>query len=282
MDRFLAGAGAEQVLLNYDIDGDPVDAGNGDATVVVTDSAGVEVPQSPLAGVVGSTGEYTLTIPPTMLTLDNYTASWTMADDSPRTTEFELVGSFLFTIAALRARYTELVEDKYSADRVREVRNEVEDTFTRCARVSFTRRGYRESRSGADDATLFLTLRRLHRLISASIDTEALTVDELADVIVGDQWLQRKTGVWTTGVSNVDVLYEHGLASPPGPVVAKGLAYARHLLVRSAFDEANRAVLQSTELGTFRMSVAGGRHFTGLPDVDAVLEQWGRRHGAVG
>ncbi len=104
MDRILRGAGGTLTVTLYDSAGTPADAGAGNGTAAITDTAGVAIAGSPFAAVHGAanSGQYTVTIPASLTVLDTYSVAWTFPDASTRATAFDLVGGFLFTIADLR------------------------------------------------------------------------------------------------------------------------------------------------------------------------------------
>jgi hypothetical protein len=71
----------------------------------------------------------------------------------------------------------------------------------------------------------------------------------------------------------------HGYEAVPEPVRRAGLIYARTLLIRSAMEQSDRATAVFTDIGGYRLTIAGRDGPTGIPDVDAVLspDQYGRR-----
>lgn len=167
MDRLLSGAGGPVEITNYDSSGALANAGSGGSpTAVVLDSAGVAIAGSPFTITPVSTGLYRITIPATITTLDVYSVTWTLPDSSTRSSSFEIVGSFLYTIAAFRAFDTALANaTTYPAATVRDIREVVEDRFARAGRVSFTRRGMRDYLDGDGSSVLFTSERRLRTVV---------------------------------------------------------------------------------------------------------------------
>jgi hypothetical protein len=276
VDRILAGTAGTVEVLNYDSDGPPANAGVGDGSAAVTDSAGVAIAGSPFTATNVSTGLYRFQLPAALTTLDTYSVAWTMPDATTRASEFELVGSFIFTIASLRAFDTALANaSTYPAAAIRDARELVEDRFERAAGVSFTLRGRREVIDGSGRSTLWLDERLISRLVhvkvSGTVQT-GVTFDEHGKL----------TGSFPAGVRNVEVLYEHGHMPTPAPIHDAAKRYAREMLVKGAFDDLSRATGIQTELGFYRITQAGKERPTGIPDVDAVLAAYDRHMPNVG
>ncbi len=284
MDRILRDSGGTLQLLTYDATGALADVdGTTNPTIAVTDSGGNAV-----AGFTAtrlSAGTYQATVPGNLEQLDTYDVGWTWANGQSRRSRFEIVGTFLFEIADLRA-YDGTFTDAtaYPAAAIRSVREEVVDKFAspQAAGASFILRGRRERIDGTGEAALILAEFDVRTLVAAWVDGVAFTVAELADVVVHPfGMLERKSSTWPAGLRNVEVLYEYGFASVPGPVHRAGLRYAKHLLLTNALDATSeRATAVFNELGGYRLTLAGRDGPTGLPEVDAVLREFG--HARIG
>lgn len=276
MDRILRDAASTISLELRDDAENLLDADGQAVTVTVLDDAGTEV-AADLEATRASEGLYELTIPDAARsTLDRYTAEWACElGGTPSTfrTRFEVVGGFLFSIADLRAFDGELTAAEYPASQVREVRDTVAARFEKWCGVAFVPRGARVTLNGPDDTTLLLPYREVTRLVSASIDAgdgfEALTADELADVVVHRWGGLYRAASWTGGTGNVKAHVEHGYDDVPDPVHRAAMIYARSLLVASPIPD--RATSETTDVGTVRFSIAGRDGPTGIPEVDAVL-----------
>lgn len=275
MDRILSGAGGTLSIVLYDSAGAPSDAGGGNGTVAITNGAGAAIAGSPFTATHGATGNYSAAIPVTLTPLDTYRAVWTFPDTSTRTTYFEVVGGFLFTVADVLA-FDQALAAK-TAPAVVNVREIVEERFERVAGVSFTRRGTRVSVDGSGTDRLLCNVLELQALTGASIDGTALSAPDVADVSAYPIGLlvRDSGGIWTAGNRNIDLWVEHGYAAPPAPVHRAALTYAKHLLLNRAL-ETERATGISTDVGFMRMTIAGRDGSTGLPDVDEVLAEYGR------
>jgi hypothetical protein len=278
VDRLLRDAGGEQTLTSYDTNGDLADVNGAEApTVVVTDSGGTAVAGFTAART--STGVYKLTLPGNLEVLDNYSVVWSWTNGQSRRTSFELIGGFLFALAELRAFDAVLAnETTYPDARLLDVREAVEERMERNARVAFRPRGAREFLDGDGGRTLILQHRRPIRVVAASVAGTALTAGELEDLALYPTGkVIRRSGTWGGNEREVEVLYEHGYEVTPAPVHEAALRFARHVAVKTVFDDADRATAAITELGGYRLTIAGRDGPTGLPEVDAVIKQFGVR-----
>jgi hypothetical protein len=212
--------------------------------------------------------------------LDEYSVAWTFPDTTTRTTHFELVGTFLFTQAELRATDPVLADEtKYPDAMLVEAREDTEQRFEAAAFVSFTLRGGREYLNGTGLSTLMSRYQELQTLVSAKINSTPIDVSVIAVYPHGR--LFRSAG-WTTSFSlgrNVELLLEHGYREVPEPVRRVGLLYARAKLLRSALEQSDRATAVFTDIGGYRLTLAGRDGPTGIPEVDAVIgpDGFGRR-----
>lgn len=294
MDRLLRDfAGKVRVELR-DGTGELVDADDpAGVTAAVTDSAGVAVAGSPFAAGRVSTGVYEVAVPAAVTaTLDTFEVRWSATiigqPIAPRS-GFEVVGGYLFGLADLRALDPVLADEaKFPLTALADAREAAEERLETLCAVAFRPRGRRAALSGDGQRTLLLPDVEPLRLVSASVarwpgaDPQVFDDEDLADITLLE-WgaaIRQSRGVWPAGERNLSLLYEHGLDAPPEPVRRAALVLARAVLVRSAVPD--RATSESTDTGTIRYSIAGRDGPTGFPEVDAVIEQFGRRTPAVG
>lgn len=279
MDRILRSSGGAVSVTLYDSSGAPANPPAGAISATVRDSAGAQIGGSPfpVTNPPATTGVLTFALP-VVSALDVYDVTWTLPDASTRLTQFEIVGGYLFTIAQLRAFDSQLADaTKYPATMIRDVREEITDRFEQVARVSFVPRGRRQVHSGDGSSTLILDDMAVSALVSVEIDGVALAAPELANVHADEIGvLVYDGGIFPRGIRNVRVLYEHGFRTTPGPVVRAGMKLAKHLLLDLHADRSERATAVITEVGGYRLSIAGRDGPTGIPDVDAVLAQFGK------
>lgn len=282
MDRILRGPGGTVELELFDTAGDPVDAGAGNGTADVVDSNGVAIAGSPLTATHGSTGVYTIALPSTLTTLDVYDVTWNLPDSTTRTTQFELVGSFLFAQADLRALDSVLNDEATFPDAaIVKARQNAEERFEKAGNVSFTLRGGREYHDPTGTDTLLSRYEELRSLVACTIGGNAIAVSDVSVYPDGRLRYPAGWGLFNGTPRTIMTLVEHGYASVPEPVERAGLLYARTTLLRSALEQSDRATAVFTDLGGYRITLAGRDGPTGIPEVDAVLAQFGRRQAGA-
>lgn len=240
-----------------------------------------------IAGVPdASAGRLSYSLPAgTMTALDTYSVVW-RGEVSGEPVEYrrrvELVGGFLFEVEDLRAFDPAFADaTRYPAALVRAARTAAEERFEKACRQAFVPRGRRARAVGAGVARLEVRDNAVSALLAASIGTAALSADEIAEVDVRE-WgaLDRPPGkVWTAG-EPVRVHYEHGLEGPSPEESQAAMLLAREYLTRSNLS--SRATLEATDVGFFRLSIAGPEKPTGIPEVDAVIRSVGRHRPMIG
>ncbi len=239
-------------------------------------------------------GHLDITLPVTTLPLlDTYSFTWTGTKAAVTVTWtdiVELVGGYLFEISDLRkADRAFLDTDKYPTDVLKQIRNWVEDVIEgeRAADVAFVPRARRVVVNGSavyDRATgafgLYVPDYVVTRLYSASVNGSALTNTQVSAIVCDDDTLWSKDTTWPAGNKNVSLHYVHGYNLVPGAITRAALLLAREYLVKS--DLPSRASATSIGDQIFRLTIAGRDGITGLPDVDAAIEQFGRKGFQVG
>jgi hypothetical protein len=264
-----------EILL--DPDGNLVNA-------LVKDSAGTTVIASSAATRI-SAGLYRITVDQTVTNmLDTYTIEWSATISSKANkyiTEFEVVGKFFFTVKNLRDSHPDLADTTvYSTQALTDAREFAEELFENECGVAFRPRGRRATLDGSGTKEIFPDDRELRKLVSASIGGTVFAQAEIDDVAVYPNKLLRKLkGFWTAGDKNVVLLYEHGLDAPPEPVRREAIVLARSRLIQNLGKAPidSRVISVSTDDGTYRLAQAGRDGPTGIPSVDAVLEQFSRQ-----
>lgn len=216
--------------------------------------------------------------------LDTYAATWTDTDTAVTQwrSQVEICGGYLFEIADLRAFDSVLASTtKYPADKLRAARTAAEQRFETAFHLSFVPRGRRYTAVGDGGTRLRVPDNALRSLRAATLGSVALTVDEVA-AIVTREWgaFDRDDGnLWDSG-EVVTIWYEHGEDSPPAPVSQAVMVLAREYMVASSLS--SRAVTEATEIGFFRLSIAGRDGATGIPEVDEVGREFGRPRPGIG
>ena len=265
-----------------DRDGNAVTS-TGTPTVSIADGGGTVVHTMNATPVAGS---LSADVPcANLAALDMYTATWsgTVATVAQQWRSYvELASDYLFNLGDLRAMEPSLADtSRYTGAMCRAARTAAEQRFERAAKVAYVPRGRLLSVFGDGRGRLELADNVIRRVVSVSIDGVALTAGELAALTVRE-WgaLDRPSGFYWEDGAAVSVYYEHGYDYPPEPVRQAAMVLAREYLVRSPLS--SRATVEQTDVGFFRLSIAGGEKWTGIPDVDAAIEQFGRRRPNIG
>jgi hypothetical protein len=244
-----------------------------------------------------SIGTYTFTLAATATAeLTLYAITWTgNIGTQPQTitTYVEVVGAFLYTLAALRAvkvagQLAFQSTTDYPNQTLLDRRVEVTDDFEARTGYSFIPRFARETFDGDGQTSLILSKYRCQRLLSVTIDGAAQTATDytLADTGL----LQRKTGGTfpATTPQNVVVEYVYGFARPPAEISEVALARAAMLLLPAqASSTASTWITPDGTSYSFdpagRSLSGGGRSFYGVPKIDATLSDpaYNARRGGV-
>lgn len=254
-------------------------------SVTVYDGSGAEI----ATGTPTHTdGVFTYDIPTSAVTyLDVLQAVWTASDADGALMQWassvEIVGGFLFEIADLRNQDRTFTLDKYPSPVLREVRSWVEDVIEgpRAANVAFVPRASRITIDGSGTHALPLPNLDVREVYAVTVNGTAWSEDDLAQITPADGLLFLEWGkVWPGGKRNITLHYSHGLDRPPGAITRAGLMLAREYLVKS--DVPGRATATSIGDQLFRLTIAGRDGVTGIPDVDAAIDQFGRKTYTVG
>lgn len=256
----------------------------------ITNSAGTEISGSPVNIVSAaaphaghpSTGLYEVTLTPAMAALlDRYDVAWTVVQGGASQklyTSYEVVGGFICSIQEIREVDPKFADEiKYTNEKVVKARLRAQEVLERECGVAFRPKGRRMMLHGKGEALLLVQDLLVLRVVSASIGGTAFTSDEIADV-APHEWggLERNTaGIWARGVDNVKVHYEYGFVHAPEPIRAACAELAASYLFKSGLSD--RTVSVSSDEGTMRLAQAGVDGPTGIPMVDAVIEQFSHR-----
>lgn len=276
MDRLLRQTTARISLEVRDTEGELVSADpSTDVEVTVRDGAEDQVATG-TADEAG-TGLYEFELTPTQIaSLDVYEATWEVTlggQVNTFRTVFEVVGGHLFSIGEARG-FDQILADptEYPTSVIRNAREVVEDFLEDRCNVAFVPRAAREVLTGRGSRRLLLPHSHLLALISGSVDGMALTQGEIDELELEEKGaIQRPTGkVWAAG-AEVGLHYEHGHTRAPADVSRAGLKLLYHYLIAHVSGLPERAIQQTTEVGTFTLSFAGERRPSGIPEVDAVI-----------
>lgn len=203
----------------------------------------------------------------------------TVTDMATGTTDaatVEVVGNFYFSLDEARGKETSLQRSgKYPDQDLVLVRNEVEDECERICRQAFVPRAAAITVDG--DGTDELMLPGPIRFVrSLSINSIALTADELDDLVIDDiGCVRRRHGTFRDGIGNVRLIVEYGRSAPPAELKAAAILRLRERLNKPSSNIPNRATSVAQEGSTFSIATPGRGGFeTGNPEVDAVYARY--------
>lgn len=259
----------------------------GDVTVTVLDAAGTTVATGIAANDGGNgTGAHAY-IPGTSITntLGTYTIrfSYVLTGVTYRTeVPYTVYGQHLFEIADLRAYAPELASaGDYPAGEIRSARDAATDRLERAAQVAFSTRATTVTLDGTGTHHLLLPHTAVTAITGVEIDGEDVADLTNLSVYPDGRLIWTDGTIWTAGSENIVIDLEHGYDTVPEPVKRAAMLLALEYLVPSALPP--RAMSQSTDLGEFRISIANpdaGR-YTGIPEVDAVVAEFGMRRPVI-
>jgi hypothetical protein len=185
-----------------------------------------------------------------------------------------------FTIEELRATDTSYADtEKYPADRLEEVRAEVEADFEAEGHCAFVTRTATEIRSGEGGTQLFVGNPFLQGVSAVTIDGAALTSEQLAEIVCDDTVLYRAAG-WPVGIRNITVTYTHGYAETPAPIKRRALKVAADRLVPGELPA--NATAQVVDGVNYRIALTSERNPFGDPDIIATIRRFGRSGTYIG
>jgi hypothetical protein len=153
-------------------------------------------------------------------------------------------------------------------------REEALALFQRYCRRAFVPTYARHVLNGTGRDTLELPHADCLTLIGVSVDGNEEDVSEWKLTESGRLW--RSSGVFSnTYPHNVVVRYEHGMRYVPADLKRAFIAYTAHVAKDNFNAMPDRTTGFNTETGLFvQVQQAGPNHATGLPEVDAVLNNY--------
>lgn len=262
---------ATDVTVTF-VDGDGVaEESTGTVTCALVDGAGAAVSSGNATSLGG--GRYGYTVDTADLDVYTATFSGAFSGDAARSasTTFEVVGSIPLSVADVRGSDEDLADIvKYPGDEVLAEMQAAWDVMEQGMSVAMVPRGARRTMDGNGSQELVVPELRLRSVVAATVDGSAVDV---SDVVAKDSGAIYNPSGWPSGHGNVALHYTHGWDAPPDPVVrALRLLTIDRLVTRAT---PSRATSLSTDVGAFRLTIAGRDGWTGLPDVDAIIGQFG-------
>ena len=235
----------------------------------------------PLTVTKPGTGRYTATIPPghpAAAQLGDILIRWTgllAAAAWLRSTPVEVIGGWPFTVADVRAANHDLDDTtRYPNALIAAARAAAVDRAEQISKVAWTPRRRRVTvEPAAGHRRLLLPDVEATDLIAVTVDGVA---EDLTEITL-QPWgaLDHPTGWHGRVVAD----YLHGYRACPAPVVDAIIDLTIRAVVGMGSRVPERATSVSTDVGTFRITLPGRDGPTGIPDIDAVLTQYG--YGAV-
>ena len=283
MDSILRSTVGTVTLEVRDADGVLIDA-DAAPTYAITDAAGTAVKSGTSVKRGATTGLYDVSLSATdTAALGDYRVAWTVVVSSSTSlpvTRYDVVGGHVFSLGDLRAFDRSLTSvTNYPAATLRFARDAAVERLERAMGVALTPRGAYEVLSGNGSTRLMLPHVATTALLSVTVDGTAWTAADVTVLPTG-VLVAPEGWVWAEGDANVVVKYEHGMVTTPEPVRRAAMLLATEYAVPSALPA--RATSQSTESGYFRLSTADRSGLTGLPEVDAVIAEFGWRRPSTG
>lgn len=289
--RILRGAAATLVYFHLDADGEAA-AASGTLTVGVTAADGtvIKAAGSGTTADPDVTGRYTVALTPAQTaSLNLLTATWTdsAAPTVGRTTDHEIVGGYIFSLADVRAHNPNLEsEAEYASELIIAKRLEVEDEVEDICDVAFVPRYQRVVVDGTGSNEVLAGVQMIRTIRSCRIYAStgstsytSLNASQLAGLVFTRDGLVRRTdgGSFDYGLGNIVLEVEHGYTAPPADLRTAVLDRLHDRLIdpNSAIPSRARAY---TAADGFSYELTRSDEFsTGIPSVDAVYQRYSLR-----
>ena len=186
-----------------------------------------------------------------------------------------------FTIDELRAEFSDLSSaTKYPDAKLAADRDYAEARFERAAKVAFVPRSVSETLIGTGTHVLLLAATvEVGPVTDVTIDGTALSDNQVAAIVVRKYGALERADLWPNGAEIV-IDYVHGYDAPPEPVKGAVMMLAAEKALPSTIPA--RATVLNTDIGSYRISIADKTGRTGIPEVDAVIAQFGEDKPVTG
>jgi len=242
-----------------------------------------------------SQGKYSFNLP-SQSALQNLTCTWagTFSGAAVSIVTFvEIVGSFLFSVAEMRA-YDAVLTDtsKYPYDTIISKRMQVEQEFESICKRAFVTRFDRETFEGDGSTVLWVSNPDVTNVTKLTIDG----VDYMSYVTAGSLRVDRynskllywtdRSGLFFIEGAPIVIEYEYGMKPTPWDISEKAKKRARGFLTSKNTRIDERATVINADFGRINLATPGmdmgfGRYVrsglgvwhTGVPDIDVVLER---------
>lgn len=253
----------------------------GPATATVFDGAGTQIETGP-AEVDAAGLHYSLA--GSALKLDTYSVVWTGSAGGVERTwrdSFELVGAFIIAPADIRHFNSAFADaTKFPTADLEQCRDEIEEILEQNGMCAFRPRGVRLVLSGRGRTNrLVLPITDIQEVYSVSVYGVALDVTKLS--YLGNAIERTDYEEWPRGFANIAVHCAYGYVNVPAAIRKAALILAKERVVPASQISA-RATATTIGDQTYRITIAGRDGFTGIPDVDSAVDQFGRRRPVAG
>lgn len=281
-DRILRNTQPNLEVTFYSGD-DPVDA-DGAVTVDITRADGTLLVDDGGTTHPG-TGRYRYVLAP-QADLDHLTVVWTGAFGGITqkiTTHVQIVGGFYVALAEVRGLSGMDDQTSYPDSQLVEARRWFEDLAEGelVCDVAFVPRYGRELFDGENAPEILLRqTHRLRKLLAVKVDGASKTLSEFVPYPEGRVYW--KNGSFPAGYRNVEIAYEHGHDGPDEGLRQAALVAIKSRVLGDRSGIPVHALTMSTDVGSFTLAMAGGKRHTGIPFVDAALEEHQERAPLVG
>lgn len=272
MDRILRNTPGTVSRTFYE-DGVVVDPGTVTLTITAADGT-VVVNNATATGSGAAARTYNVTAVQTA-NLDSWTIAWTSSTKGTLTSDVEVVGGFLFSLAELSA--VKPTNQTWTTTQMADKRTIVEQAIEDEYGTALVPR-YRLETVTSDGTGLIRLTGPIRTVRSVTINGTALGVNDLANLTVqgsylsGLWWFGGFGTWWSTGIGGIVIGYEYGLDQPPGRMRQDAIRLARQWLVNGPIDD--RALGAASPDGQFSFGLATpgrGGSVVGMPDLDAAI-----------
>jgi hypothetical protein len=237
---------------------DPADPGT--VTVTVRSDDGTTLATGPASGTGTDPRTFTLTGAHTA-SLDRLQVTWaSSALGTPPPMIVEVVGGFLFSTREITGHPDSVIQD---------ARTRVEQTLEQAVGFAFVPRYDRATITGETLLRLRPYARRV-RWATTTLAGVTTTVADLTAVGVSQAGFVSGFPYYGSMYGSVTFGYEHGMDSPPDPVRAAALDYARFLLNQDTSID-SRAERLVTDDGTLIFAATGA---TPVPAVNQIIDSY--------
>lgn len=188
-----------------------------------------------------------------------------------------------FTTEELRTLPDMEDEERFPDERLVDAHDWIVAIIERECDTSFIPTEVTERLNGTGRDALFLSSPYVQSVESVTVDSVAMTVDEVASLYLQAGVLYYGTGSWwpATTRGNVVVSYTAGYSeTPPADLKQAALRGARNwVLTTDAWSGADvRSTSITNDFGNINLAVANANGMpTGIPDVDATITAWAQR-----